>query len=135
MANTRLRLFARFARRVADEYTAKDPARPRFVAGSMGPTNKTGSLSPDVTNPGYRAVSFDDLRAAYYEQAKGLVDGGVDILYPETAFDTLNMKAALYAIQQLFEERQLVLPVISSVTVVDEIRNPAPVVAASIFPH
>ena len=108
------------ARRAADAFTAKTPSRPRFVAGSMGPTNKTGSISPDVTNPAFRGVSFDELRDAYYEQARGLVDGGVDLLLPETAFDTLNMKAALFAIQVLFEERGAILPVISSVTIVDE---------------
>ena len=108
------------ARRAADAFTEKRPERPRFVAGSMGPTNKTGSISPDVTNPAFRGITFDQLRDAYYEQARGLVDGGVDMLLPETAFDSLNMKAALYAIQDLFEERGIVLPVISSVTIVDE---------------
>jgi 5-methyltetrahydrofolate--homocysteine methyltransferase len=111
---------ATIARRAADAATQKTPERPRFVAGSMGPTNKTGSISPDVTNPAFRGTSFDALRDAYYEQARGLVDGGVDILLPETAFDSLNMKAALFAIQDLFEERGVVLPLISSLTVVDE---------------
>ena len=111
---------AQIARRAADAVTAKTPERPRFVAGSMGPTNKTGSISPDVTNPAFRATTFDILRRAYYEQAKGLVDGGADILMPETAFDTLNMKAALFAIQDLFEETGVVMPVVASVTIVDE---------------
>ena len=108
------------ARRAADAFNEKTPSRPRFVAGSMGPTNKTGSISPDVINPAFRGITFDELKDAYYEQARGLVDGGVDLLLPETAFDTLNMKAALFAIQILFEERGVILPVISSVTIVDE---------------
>ncbi len=110
---------AKIARRVADEFTKKEPGQPRFVAGSMGPTNRTASLSPDVSDPAYRNVTFEQLRDAYYEQARGLLDGGVDILLPETSFDTLNMKAALFAIQQLFAERQKLIPLISSVTVVD----------------
>ena len=110
---------ARIARRAADAVTALDPSRPRFVAGAMGPTSKTASLSPDVSNPGFRAVSFDDLVAAYYEEAAGLVDGGVDILMPETTFDTLNVKAAIFAIETLFEERGSRLPVIVSVTITD----------------
>ena len=93
---------ARIAREVADEYTARNPDKPRFVAGSMGPTNRTASLSPDVNNPGYRAVSFDQLVEAYYEQIKGLTDGGSDILLVETVFDTLNAKAALFAIDKFF---------------------------------
>ncbi|MBI2212726.1 MAG: methionine synthase [Acidobacteria bacterium] len=110
---------ARLARRAADAATALDPSRPRFVAGAMGPTNKTASLSPDVNNPGFRAVTFDDLVAAYYEEAAGLVDGGVDILMPETTFDTLNVKASIFAIEKLFEERGARLPVIVSVTITD----------------
>ncbi len=94
-------------------------ATPRFVAGSMGPTNKTASMSPDVNNPGYRAVGFDDLMEAYYEQARGLMDGGVDILIVETIFDTLNCKAALYAIDRLFEERKEKIPVMISGTITD----------------
>ena len=90
----------RAARRVA----VLDPGRPRFVAGAMGPTNKTGSLSPDVNDPGSRSVRFEDLRLAYREQARGLIDGGVDLLLPETTFDTLNLKAAIFAIEELFEE-------------------------------
>ncbi|MCY7350915.1 MAG: methionine synthase [Cytophagaceae bacterium] len=93
---------ARLAREVADEFTARNPDKPRYVAGSMGPTNRTASLSPDVNNPGFRAVSFDDLVEAYTEQVRGLVDGGVDVLLVETVFDTLNAKAALFAIDQFF---------------------------------
>ena len=107
------------AKRVANEFSERAPDKPRFVAGSMGPTNRPASLSPDVSNASLRNVTFDALRDAYYEQARGLLDGGVDMLLPETSFDTLNMKAALFAIQQLFEERGEVIPVISSVTVVD----------------
>jgi len=110
---------ARLARRVADEFTAKDPAKPRFVAGAVGPTNRTASLSPDVNNPGYRAVSFDDLKAAYYEQAQGLVDGGADVLLVETIFDTLNAKAALFAIEELFEANGHRIPVMVSGTITD----------------
>jgi 5-methyltetrahydrofolate--homocysteine methyltransferase len=94
---------AKIAREVADEFTAKNPNKPRFVAGSMGPTNRTASLSPDVNNPGYRAVTFDELVDAYYEQICGLVDGGADVLLIETIFDTLNAKAAMFAVS-LFEK-------------------------------
>ena len=93
---------ARIAREVADEFTAKNPDKPRYVAGSIGPTNRTASLSPDVNNPGFRAISFDELVEAYTEQVRGLVDGGVDVLLVETVFDTLNAKAALFAIDQFF---------------------------------
>jgi 5-methyltetrahydrofolate--homocysteine methyltransferase len=102
---------AQCARKAADEYTAKDPAKPRFVAGAIGPLNKTLSLSPDVNNPGYRAVSFDEVVAAYLEQIKGLVDGGVDILLIETIFDTLNAKAAIYAAKKFFRESVKASPV------------------------
>src|SRR6201996_942432 len=95
---------ARIAREVADEYTKKNPSKPRFVAGAVGPTNRTASLSPDVNDPGYRAVTFDDLAEAYYDQVRGLVDGGSDLLLVETIFDTLNAKAALFAIQRYAEE-------------------------------
>jgi len=95
---------ARIAREVADEYTARNPAKPRFVAGAVGPTNRTASLSPDVNDPGYRAVTFDDLADAYYEQVRGLVDGGSDVLLVETIFDTLNAKAALFAIDRYKKE-------------------------------
>jgi 5-methyltetrahydrofolate--homocysteine methyltransferase len=110
---------ARIAKMVADEFTNANPDKPRYVAGAMGPTNRTASISPDVNNPGFRAVSFDDLRIAYYEQAKGLVEGGADILLVETVFDTLNAKAALFAIDQLFEERGQKLPIMVSGTITD----------------
>ena len=90
-----------------------------FVAGSIGPTNRTASLSPDVNNPGYRAVNFDRLAAAYYEQAEALIDGGADILLAETVFDTLNLKACLFAIDDLLAKRQIKLPVMVSVTITD----------------
>ncbi len=107
------------ARAAADEASARDPERPRFVAGAMGPTNKTASLSPDVENPGYRAVTFDDLAEAYAEQARALLAGGVDLLLPETSFDTLNLKAALFAIEQVFGEICRRVPVIISLTITD----------------
>jgi 5-methyltetrahydrofolate--homocysteine methyltransferase len=110
---------ARLAREAADAAMAATPGRVCFVAGSMGPTNKTASLSPDVNNPAFRGVTFQDLVDAYHEQARGLVDGGVDILLPETSFDTLNMKAAIFAIEKLFDERGSSLPVIVSVTITD----------------
>ncbi|MFK8009469.1 MAG: methionine synthase [Saprospiraceae bacterium] len=110
---------AKAARRAADFYTEKTPEKPRFVAGAFGPTNRTASLSPDVNNPGYRAVTFDQLKDAYYEQARGLMDGGVDLLLVETIFDTLNAKAALYAIDQLFDERGEKLPIMVSGTITD----------------
>ena len=110
---------AKIARRAADDFTAQNPAKPRFVAGGLGPTNVTASLSPDVNRPAYRAVNFDQLRDAYYTQAKGLLDGGVDILLVETVFDTLNCKAALYAIQELFEERNEEVPIMVSFTITD----------------
>ena len=111
---------ARIARAAVDAAMAADPSRTRFVAGSMGPTNKTASLSPDVNDPGFRAVTFDELAAAYYEQARGLVDGGVDFLLPETAFDTLNVKAALSAIDKLFADGARRVPVWCSMTIVDK---------------
>jgi 5-methyltetrahydrofolate--homocysteine methyltransferase len=110
---------AKIARRAADAYTEADPDRPRFVAGALGPTNRTASLSPDVNNPGYRAVTFDELVDAYYEQAKGLMDGGADILLVETVFDTLNCKAALYATDVLFEDKGKKLPIMVSGTITD----------------
>ena len=110
---------AKAARRAADFYTEKTPEKPRFVAGAFGPTNRTASLSPDVNNPGYRAVTFDQLKDAYYEQARGLMDGGVDLLLVETIFDTLNAKAALYAIDQIFDERGEKLPIMVSGTITD----------------
>lgn len=110
---------AKIAREVADEMTAKEPDKPRFVAGAMGPTNRTCSISPDVNDPGYRAVTFDELVKAYYEQAKALIEGGVDILLIETIFDTLNAKAALFAVQTLFEDLGKEYPVMISGTITD----------------
>lgn len=106
------------ARRAVEKVMAKD-SRPRFVAGSMGPTNRTASMSPDVNNPAFRAVTFDELVEAYYEQVRGLVDGGVDLLLVETIFDTLNAKAALFAIDQYCEDHQLSIPIMASVTITD----------------
>jgi 5-methyltetrahydrofolate--homocysteine methyltransferase len=110
---------AKIAREVADEFTKREPHKPRFVAGAMGPTNKTLSLSPEVNNPGYRAVTFDQLKTAYREQAKGLLDGGADLLLVETIFDTLNAKAALFAIQDLFDELGREVPIMVSGTITD----------------
>ncbi|MBX7043937.1 MAG: methionine synthase [Ignavibacteria bacterium] len=110
---------AKIAKEVADEFTRRDPSKPRFVAGSIGPTNRTASLSPDVNDPGFRAVSFDQLTEAYHEQARGLLDGGADILLVETVFDTLNAKAALFAIQKLFDETGRKVPVMVSGTITD----------------
>ena len=110
---------ARLARSAAEEWTERDPSSPRFVIGSMGPTNRTASLSPDVDDPGFRAASFEDFRRAYREQAEGLLDGGADMLLVETIFDTLNAKAALYAIQEVFDERQQRVPLVVSVTITD----------------
>ncbi|KOS06328.1 5-methyltetrahydrofolate--homocysteine methyltransferase [Flavobacterium akiainvivens] len=110
---------ARLAREVADEFTAANPDRPRFVAGSIGPTNRTASMSPDVNDPGYRAVTFDDLLLAYKEQVKALIDGGCDILLVETIFDTLNAKAALFAIEEVKDELGLDIPIMVSGTITD----------------
>ena len=110
---------AKIAREVADEFTAANPEKPRFVAGAMGPTNRTASISPDVNDPGFRAISFEELRAAYCEQADALLDGGVDILLVETVFDTLNAKAALFAISEVFEARGEAVPVMVSGTITD----------------
>ncbi len=110
---------ARLARQVADAFTAADPSCPRFVAGSVGPTNRTASMSPDVNNPAFRAATFDALAAAYYEQARGLVDGGADLLLAETIFDTLNAKAALFAFEKCFSETGRRVPVMASVTITD----------------
>ena len=108
------------ARRAADDYTKKDPSKPRFVAGAIGPLNKTLSLSPDVNNPGFRAVSFDEVEQAYAEQVRGLVDGGVDILLIETIFDTLNAKAAIRAIKKYFRDSgKQELPIMISGTITD----------------
>ena len=110
---------AQLAREVADEITANEPNKPRFVAGSIGPTNRTASLSPDVNDPGFRGVSFDELRIAYKEQVEGLLDGGVDLLLVETVFDTLNAKAALYAIDEVAVERGTSTPIMVSGTITD----------------
>lgn len=110
---------AKIAREVADEFTAKNPDKPRFVAGSIGPTNRTASMSPDVNDPGYRAVTFDDLRIAYKQQVEALLDGGVDLLLVETIFDTLNAKAALFAIEEVKEERHIDIPIMVSGTITD----------------
>ena len=107
---------AKIAKEVANEFTDK----PRFVAGSIGPTNRTASISPDVNDPGFRGVSFDQLVLAYSEQINALMDGGVDILLVETVFDTLNAKAALYAIDEVFEERSEKLPIMVSGTITDQ---------------
>ncbi len=110
---------AKIAKEVADEVSAKEPNKPRFVAGSIGPTNKTASMSPDVNDPGYRAVSFDELKNAYRQQVEALIDGGVDILLVETIFDTLNAKAALFAIEEVKEERNIDIPIMVSGTITD----------------
>lgn len=110
---------AKIAKEVADEFNEREPDKPRFVAGSIGPTNKTASLSPDVNNPGYRAITFDELVKAFKEQARGLIDGGSDLLLLETVIDTLNVKAALFGVQELFEEIGKQLPVMVSGTITD----------------
>jgi 5-methyltetrahydrofolate--homocysteine methyltransferase len=110
---------ARLAKAAADKYTAMNPEKPRFVAGSMGPTNKTASLSPDVNDPGYRGVTFDELVEIYTEQAKALIEGGVDLLMLETVFDTLNCKAGLFAILQLQDEMGVEIPIMVSGTITD----------------
>ena len=111
---------AKCARAAADEYSTKNPGKPRFVAGAIGPLNKTLSLSPDVNNPGFRAVTFDTVATAYTEQIKGLIDGGVDILLIETIFDTLNAKAAIYAAKKYFRETgKAELPIMISGTITD----------------
>ena len=110
---------ARLARQVADEFEAKNPAKPRFVAGVIGPTNRTASMSPDVNDPGFRNVSFAELVEAYYEAARGLVDGGANILLIETIFDTLNAKAAIFAVEQYFDDHGCKLPVMISGTITD----------------
>ena len=110
---------AKIAREVADEFTKSNPDKPRFVAGSIGPTNRTASLSPDVNRPEYRAITFEILRAAYKEQVEALINGGVDILLVETIFDTLNAKAALFAIEEVKEERNIDIPIMVSGTITD----------------
>lgn len=110
---------ARIARESADAFTAAHPAKPRYVAGSIGPTNRTASLSPDVNNPGYRAIDFEQLQAAYREQIQGLLDGGVDALLIETVFDTLNAKAALFAAMEEMDARGVEVPLMVSGTITD----------------
>ena len=110
---------AKIAREAADAWTARTPDRPRFVAGALGPTNRTASISPDVNDPAARNVAFDELVAAYREAADALIDGGVDVLLVETVFDTLNAKAALYAIDDAFDRRGARLPIIVSGTITD----------------
>ncbi|MEI6892988.1 MAG: methionine synthase [Pontiella sp.] len=107
------------ARRAVERVLKKDPTRTLFVAGSIGPTNRTASMSPDVNDPGYRAVTYDDLVASYFEQTEALLDGGVDVLLVETIFDTLNAKAALYAVEEVFEKTGKRLPIMISVTITD----------------
>ena len=110
---------AKIAKKVAEVFTKKNPNKPRFVAGSIGPTNKTASLSPDVNKPEYRAITFEELRVSYKEQVEALIDGGVDLLLVETIFDTLNAKAALFAIEEVKEERNIDIPVMVSGTITD----------------
>jgi len=110
---------AKIAKEVADEITAKEPHKPRFVIGTMGPTNRTASMSPDVNDPGYRAITYDQLVTAYTEQAGALLDGGADILMVETIFDTLNAKAALFACQVVLDERNIEIPIMVSGTITD----------------
>jgi 5-methyltetrahydrofolate--homocysteine methyltransferase len=110
---------ARVAREAVDGYTEKTPDRPRFVAGAIGPTNRTASLSPDVNNPGYRNITFDKLKEAYKEAARGLVEGGADLLLVETIFDTLNAKAAIFAITEYLDDEGLDVPIMISGTITD----------------
>lgn len=110
---------AELAKKACEKYNKITPDQPRFVAGSIGPTNRTASLSPDVNRPGFRNIDFDELKLAYHEQVKALIEGGVDILLVETIFDTLNAKAALMAIQEVFDEKQMKLPIMISGTITD----------------
>lgn len=111
---------AKIAKEVAVEFTALNPDKPRFVAGSIGPTNRTASISPDVNDPGFRGITFDELVNAYKEQVNALMDGGVDLLLVETVFDTLNAKAALFAIDEVYNERNTKLPIMVSGTITDQ---------------
>ena len=113
-------LSARIAREVADEFTLREPNKPRYVAGALGPTNKTASLSPDVNDPGYRAITFEELVTAFKQQIKGLITGGVDVLLFETIIDTLNAKAALFAAEEYFEEIGYRIPIMVSGTITDQ---------------
>ncbi len=110
---------AKIAKEVAQKFTNKNPSKPRFVAGSIGPTNRTASMSPNVNDPGFRAVTFEDLRKAYKQQVEALIDGGVDLLLVETVFDTLNAKAALFAIEEVKDERNIDIPIMLSGTITD----------------
>lgn len=110
---------ARLTRQCADAWSARNPAKPRFVAGALGPTNKTLSISPDVNNPGFREVSFDQVKAVYAEQVEALLDGGVDFILVETVFDTLNAKAALFAVDEIAQARGQDIPVMVSMTLTD----------------
>ena len=111
---------AKIAKEVADEFTKNEPEKPRFVAGSVGPTNRTASISPDVNDPGFRGITFNQLVTAYKQQVSALMDGGVDLLLVETVFDTLNAKAALFAIDECFEEKGKKLPIMVSGTITDQ---------------
>jgi 5-methyltetrahydrofolate--homocysteine methyltransferase len=110
---------AKLAKEVANIFTALNPEKPRFVAGAIGPTNRTASMSPDVNDPGFRAITFDALRKAYKQQVEALIDGGVDVLLVETIFDTLNAKAALFAIEEVKEDRKIEIPIMVSGTITD----------------
>jgi len=110
---------ARLARSAADAATRRRPERPRLVAGALGPTNRTASISPDVNNPGFRNITFDELSQAYAEQVRGLIEGGADLLLIETVFDTLNAKAAGFAVMQVFDELGVELPLVVSGTITD----------------
>lgn len=110
---------AKIAKEVADEFTKNEPNKPRFVAGSMGPTNRLASMSPNVNDPGFRAINFDQLKQAFSDQAKALLDGGADLLLVETITDTLNAKAALMAIDEITEERGIKIPIMVSGTITD----------------
>ena len=110
---------AKLAKAAADKFTALNPDKPRYVAGALGPLNKTGSLSPDVNDPGFRSVNFEQMKDAYYEQIKGLTDGGVDMFLIETVFDTLNCKAALYAVNEFFDNTGKRIPLMVSGSIVD----------------
>ena len=111
---------AKIAKEVADAFTEKEPDKPRFVAGSIGPTNRTASISPDVNDPGFRGITFNELVLAYKQQTEALIDGGVDLLLVETVFDTLNAKAALFAIDEVLQEREMELPIMVSGTITDQ---------------
>ena len=110
---------AKIAKEVAQEFTQKEPNKPRFVAGAIGPTNKTASMSPDVNDPGYRAIHYDELVEAYAQQTKGLIEGGSDIILIETIFDTLNARAALFAVMRTYDELGVSLPLMVSGTITD----------------